>query len=329
MKISRVRFGSRSGVEPARANVSAVTRGAYKNRSYLRRPLRAGQEKSCQIAALASRNVPICARIAYGFHLGPRIARRASIRSASLPSSPRLTRRVPPRRGKKSAPRVLRANSTWFPHGINFSNESCGRSASLYQVARDPRVPPRATLANTAAAEYLRTRRRRRESYATGLSVPSDNLAPCKPLRRDTPASSGITQSRSSLRSHVEDSSRATNRASWIATEDSLQTGTTTSCVKATTCVYRRLLESVVSSRASIVREPTRATSLNAGYWSRCGGDESEITDGPIAAYVRGRYRATRRGRSGTRNRYFRAEFRVRKRRLKGGKGKKSRRSCA
>lgn len=134
------------------------SRRAYKNRSYLRRPLRAGQEKSCQIAALGSRNVPICVRIAYGFHLGPRIARRASIRGARSPllSSPHLTsstltpclaspRLALPRRGKEFAPRVLRANSTWFPHGINFSNESCGRSASLYQVAaaRNPRVPPR------------------------------------------------------------------------------------------------------------------------------------------------------------------------------------------
>lgn len=86
----------------ARASVSAVTRGAYKNRSYLRRPLRAGQEKSCQIAALGSRNVPICARIAYGFHLGPRIARRASIRGALLPpflASPRHAEEKSPRHG--------------------------------------------------------------------------------------------------------------------------------------------------------------------------------------------------------------------------------------
>jgi len=98
---------------------------AYKNRSFLRRLLR---EKSCQIAALGSRYVPICARIAYRFHLC--IARRSNAPLSHF--SPR--KKSPSHEYYVRMPRLS-------AHGINFSNESWGHLRGLaYQVAHNSRV---------------------------------------------------------------------------------------------------------------------------------------------------------------------------------------------
>lgn len=85
------------------------------------------REKSCQIAALGSRNVPICARIAHThthIWLSPRV---------SLHFAPTLSAL---RRGKEFEPRVLRANSMGF-RAVSISQTNRGHLHGLaYQVAR-------------------------------------------------------------------------------------------------------------------------------------------------------------------------------------------------
>lgn len=141
---------------------------AYKNRSFLRRLLR---EKSCQIAALGSQYVPICARIAYGFHLC--IARRSS-----APLSRFSAEKNPSYEYYVRMPRLS-------AHGINFSNESWGPLARplAYQVARNSRV-----LANNCRPWYGGISSERNIGGAKVVRLfRSPSRARCDRLRRNTP----------------------------------------------------------------------------------------------------------------------------------------------
>lgn len=94
------------------ANISMGKWGVTcKNRSLLRRLL--CREKSCQIAALGSRNVPICAHIAYV--LSPRSLHHRAL-DASLSASPTSP--------WKKVRGFITCEFRGFPHDINFSNES-------------------------------------------------------------------------------------------------------------------------------------------------------------------------------------------------------------
>lgn len=92
-----------------------VCTDGYKNRSFLRRLLR---EKSCQIAALGSRYVPICARIAYRFHLC--IARRSNAPLSHLS----------PHRGKRVRATGITCECRGFPRTVSISQTNRGATCA-------------------------------------------------------------------------------------------------------------------------------------------------------------------------------------------------------